>query len=181
MAWPLAVIEMKNPSDENATLERALNQLQTYKADDLFTIKGNAPETCTTLTTCEWQTEATRHYQDQVTLAHGRIEQRSIAIFTLPQAMINDPHVKQIVGMTRHSMDKTTEDESTGSAFGMTSVDASRVTPQHRLAWTHGHGLVERHHPVRNVTFKENGYTVRQCHHQHHRDRRDPGGQSQDR
>ena len=28
---PLAVIELKNPGDENATLEGAFNQLQTYK------------------------------------------------------------------------------------------------------------------------------------------------------
>ena len=30
---PLAVIELKNPADENATLRHAFNQLQTYKAD----------------------------------------------------------------------------------------------------------------------------------------------------
>jgi len=30
---PLAVIELKNPEDENATLHHAFNQLQTYKAD----------------------------------------------------------------------------------------------------------------------------------------------------
>jgi type I restriction enzyme, R subunit len=36
---PLAVIELKNPADEQATLRSAFNQLQTYKADipDLFT------------------------------------------------------------------------------------------------------------------------------------------------
>ncbi|MGC9357708.1 MAG: type I restriction endonuclease subunit R, partial [Anaerolineae bacterium] len=36
---PLAVIELKNPADENATLKSAFNQLQTYKADigDLLT------------------------------------------------------------------------------------------------------------------------------------------------
>ncbi|GAB4272854.1 MAG: type I restriction endonuclease subunit R [Candidatus Promineifilaceae bacterium] len=36
---PLAVFELKNPEDENATLHHAYNQLQTYKADipDLFT------------------------------------------------------------------------------------------------------------------------------------------------
>jgi type I restriction enzyme R subunit len=29
---PLGVIELKNPGDENATLDGAFNQLQTYKA-----------------------------------------------------------------------------------------------------------------------------------------------------
>ena len=41
------------------------------------------------------------------------------------------------------------------------AVDARRATPQDRLAWTHGHGLVERHHPVRDVTFKEDDWTAR--------------------
>jgi len=36
---PLAVIELKNPADENATIRHAFNQLQTYKTDisGLFT------------------------------------------------------------------------------------------------------------------------------------------------
>jgi type I restriction enzyme, R subunit len=29
---PLVVIELKNPADENATIESAFNQIQTYKA-----------------------------------------------------------------------------------------------------------------------------------------------------
>ena len=58
-------------------------------------------------------------------------------------------------------MDKTTEDEFTESTIGMTAVDASRATPQDRLAWTRGHRLVERHHPVRDVTFKEDDWTAR--------------------
>ena len=30
---PLVVIELKNPTDENADIESAYNQIQTYKAD----------------------------------------------------------------------------------------------------------------------------------------------------
>ena len=41
------------------------------------------------------------------------------------------------------------------------AVDASRATPQDRLAWTRGHGLVECHNPVRDVTFKEDDWTAR--------------------
>ncbi len=72
--------------------------MASFEADDLFTIKGNAPETWTTLTTREWQTEATGHCQDEVILGHGRIEQRRIAVFIPPQAMINDPHVNRSSG-----------------------------------------------------------------------------------
>ena len=59
------------------------------------------------------------------------------------------------------------------------SVDASHATPQDRLAWNRSHGLVESHHHIRDVTFKEGDCTARtiqQRPHQHHRDRRDPRG-----
>ncbi len=39
---PLAVIELKNPGDENATLEGAYNQLQTYKAEIPSLFRTNA-------------------------------------------------------------------------------------------------------------------------------------------
>lgn len=39
---PLAVIELKNPGDENATLEGAFNQLQTYKAQISSLFRTNA-------------------------------------------------------------------------------------------------------------------------------------------
>ena len=70
-------------------------------------------------------------------------------------SMINYPHVKQIVRVTRHCMDKKTEKESIESAFGLTSTDAGRATPQDRLAWNRGHWLAESHHHVGDVTFKK--------------------------
>jgi type I restriction enzyme R subunit len=39
---PLAVIELKNPGDENATLDGAFNQLQTYKAQISSLFRSNA-------------------------------------------------------------------------------------------------------------------------------------------
>ena len=39
---PLAVIELKNPGDENATLEGAFNQLQTYKSEIPSLFRANA-------------------------------------------------------------------------------------------------------------------------------------------
>jgi len=44
---PLVVIELKNPADENATINKAYDQIQTYKATipSLFTFAGDeAPE-----------------------------------------------------------------------------------------------------------------------------------------
>jgi type I restriction enzyme, R subunit len=39
---PLGVIELKNPGDENATLDGAFNQLQTYKAQISSLFRTNA-------------------------------------------------------------------------------------------------------------------------------------------
>ena len=39
---PLGVIELKNPGDENATLDGAFNQLQTYKAQIASLFRTNA-------------------------------------------------------------------------------------------------------------------------------------------
>ena len=39
---PLAVVELKNPADENATLERAFNQIQTYKDEIPSLFRTNA-------------------------------------------------------------------------------------------------------------------------------------------
>ena len=39
---PLGVIELKNPGDENATMDGAFNQLQTYKAQITSTFRTNA-------------------------------------------------------------------------------------------------------------------------------------------
>ncbi|MCP5425357.1 MAG: hypothetical protein H6970_09870 [Gammaproteobacteria bacterium] len=39
---PIAVLELKNPSDENATLDGAFDQLQTYKAQIPSLFRGNA-------------------------------------------------------------------------------------------------------------------------------------------
>ena len=39
---PLAVIELKNPGDENATLKGAFNQLQTYKDETPSLFRTNA-------------------------------------------------------------------------------------------------------------------------------------------
>src|SRR5204862_4275843 len=39
---PLGIIELKNPGDENATLDGAFNQLQTYKAQIASLFRTNA-------------------------------------------------------------------------------------------------------------------------------------------
>ncbi|RJP89641.1 MAG: type I restriction endonuclease subunit R [Desulfobacteraceae bacterium] len=55
---PLAVVELKNPGDENATIQHAFNQFQTYKADipslfvfnELLVISDGIRSRCGTLT-----------------------------------------------------------------------------------------------------------------------------------
>jgi type I restriction enzyme R subunit len=58
---PLAVIELKNPSDENATIQDAFNQLQTYKAEisalfifNELLIISDGLEACAGSLTADW-------------------------------------------------------------------------------------------------------------------------------
>ncbi len=138
--------------------------------------------------TREWQTEATGYCQDEVTLAHGRIEQRSIAVFMPPQAIIDYPHVKQIVRVTRHSMDQDNRRRihrvrlrhdrrrrqpcNTARPARLDPRSPAGRTPSPCPGCHLQRRRLDRPHPIR---------TIRQGHHQHHRDRRDPGAQPQDR
>ncbi len=50
-------------------------------------VKGNAPETFETFESINWKTASTGRYNEKP--AHGRIEQRTIEVFTPLAKMIN--------------------------------------------------------------------------------------------
>ena len=73
------------------TRETARLIVTTHAADYLMTVKKNAPETHQLLSTLDWERDATGHFREPVGKAHGRIEQRAIAVLTPPQRLINYP------------------------------------------------------------------------------------------
>ncbi len=141
----------------HTTRETARLIVETHRADWMMTVKGNAPETFKTFESINWKTVSTGRYSEKP--AHGR--QRTIEVFTPLAKMINYPHVKQIFRVTRHIEFRKSGKRTTEQAYGMTSVEADRASPQQLLGWNRGHRGVESHHHVRDATFHEDDSMLR--------------------
>ena len=87
----------------HTTRETARVIVETHGADYLMTVKENAPETHELLSTIDWKRDATGFFQEEIDLAHGRIEQRSIQVMTPLEGLLNYPHVAQIFRLTRRA------------------------------------------------------------------------------
>ena len=148
----------------HTTREVARLIVTTHAADYLMTVKKNAPETHQLLSTINWEQDATGHFQEPASKAHGRIEQRTIAVMTPLPRLINYPHVAQIFRITRQRTDARSDgdgDTTTEHVYGITSVPAHRATPEQLLAWNRGHWAVEVNHHVRDTTFAEDACLAR--------------------
>ncbi len=130
--------------------------VKAHGAAYMMTFKENAPETHVVLSTIAWDEEATGRRQEDLDLAHGRMEKRRIQVMTPLKGMVNYPYVKQIFRIKRLCHDKKTGDESETICYGMTSVSEKRAPPEQLLAWNRGHWSVENLvHRTRDHLFKE--------------------------
>ncbi len=145
----------------HTTRETARLIVETHGADGMMTVKGNAPKTFETFESINRETTSTGHYRETPTLEHGRIEPRSIEVFTPPAKRIHDPHVQPIFRVARRVACRKSGQPTTEHACGMTSVAAERASPQPVLAGNRGHRGVESHHPIRDTTFREDDSILR--------------------
>ncbi len=139
--------------------------VKAHGADYMMTVKENAPETHAALSTIAWDEEATGTWQEDIDLAHGRMEKRCIDVMTPLEGMLNYPYVKQIFRSKRLRPNMKTGDESTTVCFGMTSVSHKEASPQQLLQWNRGHWGVENLvHRTRDDLFKEDAGLARVGH-----------------
>ena len=146
------------------TRETARLIVDIHAADYLMTVKKNAPETHRLLSTIDWERDATGHFRERVQKAHGRIEQRAIAVLTPPRRLLNYPHAAQVFRITRRRTDARQGRDgatTTEHVYGFTSVPAERATPRQLLAWNRGHWVVEVNHHIRDTTFAEDACLAR--------------------
>ena len=61
-----------------------------------MTVKANAPETFETLSTINWNRDATGAFEEEPTKGHGRIDCRRIQTMTPLPGTVNFPHIAQI-------------------------------------------------------------------------------------
>ena len=134
--------------------DTARSIVESHNADYLMTVKANAPETYETLSTINWNRDATGAFEEEPTKEHGRIECRRIQTMTPLRETVNFSHIAQIFRIERERKTCKSGKKSTEIAYGITSVPDDRGTPENLLAWNRGHWSVEnRNHRVRDANF----------------------------
>ena len=145
--------------------DTARSIVEIHNADYLMTVKANAPETYETLSTINWNRDATGAFEEEITKAHGRIECRRIQTLTPLRGTVNYPHLAQIFRIEREREMCKSGKKSTEIPYGIASVPEDRGTPEILLAWNCGHWTVEnRNHRVRDVNFGEDACLSRTMH-----------------
>ena len=103
-------------------------------------------------------------YSEPPTLAHGRIESRSIWTSTALNEYLDFPFVGQVFAIQRHTIKKTTGKESLEMAYGLTSHSPISANAQQVLAYNRGHWGVESHHNILDWNWNEDRCTIRTGH-----------------
>ncbi len=168
MAIPL--LESLDLTGKTLTADALLTQrklaayLLDHQAHYVFTVKDNQPTLHEALRVL-FADRGPPDFQESPTLAHGRIEQRSIWTSTRLNHYLDFPGVGQVFAIERQVIEKKTGKTSTETVFGLTShtpntADAARV-----LAYNRGHWSIENGcHYVLDWNWDEDRCTVRKGH-----------------
>jgi len=111
-----------------------------------------------------FETRGTPDYSETPTLAHGRIESRSIWTSTALNNYLDFPFVGQVFAIQRHTIKKTTGKESLEMAYGLTSHSPMSADAQQVLEYNRGHWGVESHHYILDWNWNEDRCTIRTGH-----------------
>jgi predicted transposase YbfD/YdcC len=103
-------------------------------------------------------------YSEPVTLAHGRLESRSIWTSTQLNGYLNFPFVGQVFAIQRHTIIKKTGKETHEIAYGLTSHSPVSANAKQVLKFNRGHWGVESHHFVLDWNWNEDRCMIRTGH-----------------
>lgn len=103
-------------------------------------------------------------FSEPYTLAHGRIESRSIWTSTLLNDYLDFPFVGQIFAIQRHSIDKKSGKETKDIAYGLTSHSPMSANAEQVLKFNRDHWGVESHHYLLDWNWNEDRCTIRKGH-----------------
>lgn len=102
----------------------------------------------------------TPDYSEPYTLAHGRLESRSIWTSTRLNDYLDFPFVGQVFAIQRHVTDKKTGKESKEMAYGITSHSPDSANAERILKYNREHWGVESHHYILDQNWKEDRCTI---------------------
>ncbi len=103
-------------------------------------------------------------YCEPQSIAHGRIESRSIWSSTALNDYLNFPHVGQVYMIKRERIIKKTGDCSTEIVIGITSRTPEQCSPQELLKINRGHWSIESSHYIIDWNYDEDRSRIRTGH-----------------
>jgi len=129
----------------------------------LFTAKDNQP-TLAEAIRLTFEKRGKPDYSEPLTLAHGRLESRSIWISTELNDYLDFPFVGQVFAIQRFALDKKTRKESNEIVYGLTSHTPDSANAQKVLKFNREHWGVESHHYILDWNWDEDRCRIRKGH-----------------
>ena len=111
-----------------------------------------------------FENRQTPDFSEAYTVAHGRIESRSIWTSTLLNDYLDFPFVGQIFAIHRHTINKKSGKETNDIAYGLTSHSPMSANAEQVLKFNRDHWGVESHHYLLDWNWNEDRCTIRKGH-----------------
>jgi predicted transposase YbfD/YdcC len=126
-------------------------------ADFILPVKDNQPGLFDALDALPWRGVPVAHAATG--RGHGRIETRTIQVMNAP-GDLPFPHVSQAYLIERHVTALDGTPLSDIAALGITSLDATRASPQAIASLVRGQWAIESLHWLRDTLYREDNSTV---------------------
>jgi len=151
-------------ADALLTQRKLAAYLLEHQAHYVFTVKDNQPTLHEAIRRL-FADGGSPDFQEPPSLAHGRIEQRSIWTSTRLNDYLDFPGVGQVFAIARQVITKKTGKTSTETVFGLTSHTPQTADAAHVLAYNRGHWSIENGcHYLLDWNWDEDRCTIRTGH-----------------
>jgi predicted transposase YbfD/YdcC len=129
-----------------------------------FCVKGNQPTLLEDIDCYFSNQQGKADYEDEISIAHGRIELRRIWATTALNDYVKFPHVAQAYKIEREITDKKSGKTTLVTAYGITSRGAEQASPKTILHKVRGHWSIEVCHYIIDWIYDEDRSTIRMGH-----------------
>jgi predicted transposase YbfD/YdcC len=161
---PLDITGKTLTADALLTPRKLAQYLVDHKAHYVFTVKDNQPTLREDIRLI-FEGRGQPDFSEPLTLAHGRIEQRSIWTTTRLNDYLDFPGVGQVFVIERSTLEKTTGKLSTETVYGITSHTPASADATAVLAFNRGHWTIENGcHYILDWNWDEDRCTPRTGH-----------------
>jgi predicted transposase YbfD/YdcC len=161
---PLDIAGKTITADALLTQRKLASYLLEHNAHYVLTVKGNQPTLCEAIRLI-FEDRGPPDFTEPTTLAHGRIEQRSIWTTTRPNDYLDFPGVGQVFVIERPTLNKKTAKTSTDIVYGITDHAPETADAQAVLGFNRDHCSVENGcHYILDWNRDEDRCTIRTGH-----------------